>query len=50
MYGYFVDEKRVYLILEYAHKSLLYESLKEQPIHRFEEPTFVFRFLFPRDF
>lgn len=35
MYGYFHDEKRIYLILEYAEKGPLYRLLKEKG--RFEE-------------
>ncbi|KAK2580627.1 hypothetical protein KPH14_007737 [Odynerus spinipes] len=37
MYGYFHDEKRVYLILEYAPKGELYKELNAQPNKRFDE-------------
>ncbi|XP_047364673.1 aurora kinase C-like [Vespa velutina] len=37
MYGYFHDEKRVYLILEYAPKGELYKELNAQPDKRFDE-------------
>ncbi|XP_013194763.2 uncharacterized protein LOC106138213 [Amyelois transitella] len=37
MYGYFHDEKRVYLILEYAKQGALYKLLKEHS--RFDERT-----------
>jgi len=37
MYGYFYDEARVYLILEYAAKGELYKELQKQENHRFEE-------------
>lgn len=37
LFGYFYDECRVYLILEYAPKGELYKNLKEQPEGRFEE-------------
>lgn len=37
MYGYFHDEKRIYLILEYAKHGALYKLLKERG--RFEEKT-----------
>ncbi|KAI4478443.1 hypothetical protein M0802_014533 [Mischocyttarus mexicanus] len=37
MYGYFHDEKRVYLILEYAPKGELYKELHAQPDKRFDD-------------
>lgn len=37
MYGYFHDEKRVYLILEYAPGGELYKELNAQPNKRFDE-------------
>ncbi|XP_015190463.1 PREDICTED: aurora kinase C-like [Polistes dominula] len=37
MYGYFHDEKRVYLILEYAPKGELYKELNAQPDKRFDD-------------
>ncbi|XP_065186460.1 aurora kinase B-like [Sycon ciliatum] len=37
LYGYFYDDKRVYLILEYAAKGELYKEL--QRAGRFDEPT-----------
>lgn len=37
MYGYFHDEKRIYLILEYAKHGALYKLLKER--ERFDEKT-----------
>jgi len=37
MFGYFHDQTRVYLILEYASKGELYQLLKSQPNKRFEE-------------
>ena len=37
LFGYFYDECRVYLILEFAPKGELYKSLKQQPEGRFEE-------------
>ena len=41
MYGYFFDETRVYLILEYASKGEMYKYLMAQPLRRFEEPMYV---------
>jgi hypothetical protein len=38
MYGYFFDETRVYLILEYASMGEMYKFLMAQPLQRFEEP------------
>uniref|UniRef100_A0A1A9W6G9 Aurora kinase n=1 Tax=Glossina brevipalpis TaxID=37001 RepID=A0A1A9W6G9_9MUSC len=37
LYGYFHDEARIYLILEYAPKGTLYKALQEQPSKRFDE-------------
>ncbi|XP_076680159.1 aurora kinase C [Andrena cerasifolii] len=37
MYGYFHDDKRVYLILEYAPKGELFKELNAQPEKRFDE-------------
>ncbi|XP_011501593.1 PREDICTED: aurora kinase C [Ceratosolen solmsi marchali] len=37
MYGYFHDDTRVYLILEYAPKGELFKALNAQPNKRFEE-------------
>ena len=37
MYGYFYDEKRVYLILEYAPKGEVYKELQRQLDSRFSE-------------
>lgn len=37
MFGYFHDEKRIYLILEYAKNGALYKLLKEK--NRFDEKT-----------
>ncbi|KAL6445346.1 hypothetical protein ACFW04_002272 [Cataglyphis niger] len=37
MYGYFYDDKRIYLILEYAPKGELYKELNKQPNKRFNE-------------
>lgn len=37
LYGYFHDEDRIYMILEYAPKGTLFKSLKEQPNSRFGE-------------
>lgn len=39
MYGYFHDEARVYLILEYAPKQL-YKELQAQPNKRFTEERY----------
>merc|ERR1719284_1859438 len=38
LFGYFYDESRVYLILEYAPRGELYKSLQKQPKQRFDEP------------
>uniref|UniRef100_A0A1I8PA04 Aurora kinase n=1 Tax=Stomoxys calcitrans TaxID=35570 RepID=A0A1I8PA04_STOCA len=37
LYGYFHDEARIYLILEYAPKGTLFKELQSQPLKRFEE-------------
>jgi len=37
LFGYFYDESRVYLILEFAPKGELYKSLQQQPHGRFDE-------------
>ncbi|XP_066600795.1 aurora kinase C-like [Prorops nasuta] len=37
MYGYFHDDRRIYLILEYAPKGELYKELQNQPNKRFDE-------------
>jgi len=39
MFGYFHDDTRVYLILEYASNGELYKLLLEQPNKHFDEPT-----------
>ena len=41
MYGYFFDETRVYLILEFAANGEMYKFLKRQPLSRFTEPMQV---------
>ncbi|XP_066998450.2 aurora kinase C isoform X2 [Anabrus simplex] len=38
MYGYFHDDTRVYLILEFAPKGELFKELQSQPNKRFTEP------------
>ena len=38
MYGYFYDETRVYLILEYAPKGEMYQALQKSPGGKFPEP------------
>jgi serine/threonine protein kinase len=38
MYGFFWDEKKIYLILEYAPGGELYKDLKKQPNSRYAEP------------
>lgn len=38
LYGYFFDDKRVYLILEVASKGELYKDLQRQPLGRYSEP------------
>lgn len=37
MYGYFYDDQRIYLILEYAQKGELFKELAKQPNKRFDE-------------
>ena len=37
MFGYFYDETRVYLILEFAPRGEMYKSLQKQPGRRFTE-------------
>lgn len=37
MYGFFWDDKKIYLILEYAPGGELYKELKRQPNMRFSE-------------
>lgn len=37
LYGYFHDEDRIYMILEYAPKGTLFKVLKDQPNSRFGE-------------
>ena len=37
MYGFFWDEKKIYLILEYAPAGELYKDLKKQPTSRYQE-------------
>lgn len=37
LYGYFHDETRIYLILEYAPKGALYKELQSQPNKRLDE-------------
>jgi serine/threonine protein kinase len=39
MYGFFWDEKKIYLILEYAPGGELYKDLKKQPNQRYAEPS-----------
>ncbi|EAS04915.1 plant dual-specificity MAP kinase kinase family domain protein (macronuclear) [Tetrahymena thermophila SB210] len=39
MYGFFWDDKKIYLILEYASGGELYKELKSQPLRRFDEVT-----------
>jgi serine/threonine protein kinase len=38
MHGYFYDETRIYLILEFAANGEMYKYLKRQPNGRFSEP------------
>ncbi len=38
LFGYFYDETRVYLILEFAPGGEMYKALQKQPTKRFEEP------------
>ena len=37
MFGYFYDETRVYLILEFAPRGEMYKVLQKQPNRRFSE-------------
>lgn len=37
LYGYFWDERKVYLVLEYAPFGSLFDVLRSQPEHRFTE-------------
>lgn len=39
MYGFFWDDKKIYLILEYAPGGELYKDLKKQPNSRYQEAT-----------
>lgn len=39
LYGYFHDESRIYLILEYAPKGTLFKYMQEQPNNRLDEKT-----------
>eukprot|EP00752_Nemacystus_decipiens_P008679 g7747.t1 len=36
-YGYFYDEKRIFIVMEYARKGELYRTMKAQPGGRFSE-------------
>ncbi|CAM9245255.1 unnamed protein product, partial [Pylaiella littoralis] len=36
-YGYFYDEKRIFIVMEYARKGELYRTMKAQPQGRFSE-------------
>ena len=38
MLGYFWDETRIYLILEFAARGEMYKTLQKQPDGRFKEP------------
>lgn len=38
MYGFFWDDKKIYLILEYAPGGELYKDLKRQEHGRYPEP------------
>jgi len=38
LFGYFYDETRIYLILEFAPRGEMYKSLTKQPKNRFDEP------------
>jgi len=38
LFGYFYDETRIYLILEFAPRGEMYKSLQKQPKQRFDEP------------
>lgn len=39
LYGYFHDDSRIYLILEYAPRGTLYNYMREQPANRLDEQT-----------
>ena len=39
MYGFFYDEKRIYLILEYTPEGELYKDLQKQKNLRYSEQT-----------
>jgi aurora kinase A len=41
MYGYFHDDSRVYMILEFAPKVELFKELQAQPYKRFTEDRLV---------
>merc|ERR1712059_189157 len=38
LFGYFYDDTRIYLILEFAPRGEMYKSLQKQPKNRFDEP------------
>jgi len=38
LFGYFYDETRIYMILEFAPRGEMYKSLQKQPKQRFDEP------------
>jgi len=38
LFGYFYDETRIYLILEFAPRGEMYKTLQKQPHGRFDEP------------
>merc|ERR1719483_804314 len=38
LFGYFYDETRIYLILEFAPRGELYKSMQKQAKGRFDEP------------
>ena len=46
MYGYFYDETRIYLILEFAANGEMYKYLKRQPHGRFTEAMYGYKFDF----
>lgn len=39
LFGYFYDETRIYLILEYAPRGEMYKVLQKKPGGKFDEPT-----------
>jgi aurora kinase A len=41
MYGYFHDDSRVYMILEFAQNGELFKELQAQPNKRFTEERLV---------